>query len=89
MAKSCRRTLSFGWRRLIMFAHVTTPCPACAGTGQILDRAAFGAQMQAKREAAGLTLRELAERMEMSIGYVSDLEHGRKAWGDGITWKYG
>jgi len=58
----------------------TKKCPKCNGTGTVTDYAALGAEHQRMRIAASLTLREVAEIMGISIGYLSDLEHGRKSW---------
>lgn len=55
-------------------------CPHCNGTGKVTDHAKLGARLQRKREKAGLTLREVGNAMGISIGYLSDLEHGRKPW---------
>lgn len=64
------------------------PCSHCNGSGTVRDEAAFGAEMQAKREAAKVLLREMARHMELSIGYISDLEHGRKKWRGGLILAY-
>ena len=66
----------------------TRTCSACNGTGREQDDAAIGAQMQARRERAGLTLREVGKRIDYSIGYVSDLEHGRKRWSEELQAAY-
>ncbi len=42
------------------------------------DAALFGERLHELREKRGLTLRDLAERAEMSLTYVSDLERGQK-----------
>lgn len=60
----------------------TIPCRHCAGTGRLLDVKAIGIAMQARREKAGLTLREVAADMGISVGYLSDREHGRKQYAD-------
>ncbi len=44
------------------------------------DVAAFGAQLRAKRQAAGLSQQELAERSGMSIRAISNLERGLTRW---------
>lgn len=58
----------------------TEPCAKCDGTGRVTDHTALGADFQQKRRAAGYTLRQIASLMGISIGYLSDLEHGRKHW---------
>jgi hypothetical protein len=55
-------------------------CPKCHGTGKVRDDAELGKQMQDKRKAAGFTLKHVAEGMGVSIGYLCDLEHGRRLW---------
>jgi transcriptional regulator with XRE-family HTH domain len=65
-----------------------TVCQTCNGTGWVRDEKAFGATMQAKRKAAKATLQDVAKRMELSIGYISDLEHGRKRWRGGLIIAY-
>lgn len=60
----------------------TIPCSNCGGTGRVFDTKAIGKAMQARREKAGLTLREVAAEMKISVGYLSDREHGRKQYQD-------
>lgn len=65
----------------------TIACPRCLGTGRILDAKAIGKAMQARREKAGLTLREVAAEIGISIGYLGDREHGRKQYSDAAEWE--
>lgn len=58
----------------------TKTCPHCGGSGLIPDNSSIGAEMQKLRTQANITLREVAGLMNISIGYLSDLEHGRKRW---------
>lgn len=67
----------------------TLICPHCKGTGRIRDERVFGREMQKRRKTARLTLRELSTELGKSIGYLSDLEHGRKRWGQGMIIAYG
>lgn len=55
-------------------------CPRCKGTGKVRDEAKLGGQMQERRKAANLTLREVSKQMGITIGYLCDLEHGRRIW---------
>lgn len=61
---------------------LTIPCPTCSGTGRLPDVKAIGKAMQARREKGGLTLREVAAELGISIGYLSDREHGRRQYAD-------
>lgn len=56
------------------------PCSKCGGCGREADNAARGRMLQKFRKRAKVTLREVAALLNLSIGYISDLEHGRKAW---------
>lgn len=58
----------------------TIQCPKCKGSGVVPDPKAKGAELMRARKAAGVTLQEIASILELSIGYISDLEHGRKRW---------
>lgn len=63
-------------------------CPHCGGSGSVPDPAYYGAEARKTREAAGLSLREVARRMSLSVAYISDLELGRRNWGDEISKRY-
>lgn len=52
-------------------------CPRCHGDGQI--RLVNPRWLRETRERAGLTLREMARRLDFSAAYVCDIEHGRRA----------
>jgi len=49
-------------------------CTGCAGYGVLLD----GATAREIRRRANLTLKQVAERMGVSIVHVSDLERGNR-----------
>lgn len=66
----------------------TACCRHCNGTGKGFDHKAYGKFMAANRRAAGLKLRELAITSRMSVGYLCDLEKGRRDWNQSITDKY-
>lgn len=55
-------------------------CPRCGGSGRIADPAATGALFRGARQKLGLSLREVARRSGFSVGYLCDLELGRRAW---------
>lgn len=52
-------------------------CPTCGGDGRI--RLVNPIWLRVKREKAGLTMREVAKRLEISAAYLCDIEHGRRA----------
>ncbi len=58
----------------------TLECPKCGGTGTLPDPREEGAKMRRAREKGGVSLHELARRTGLSVGYLSDLELGRRAW---------
>jgi len=41
--------------------------------------------MRKKRQAAGVSLREVARRMSLSAAYVSDLELGKRRWSNRLS----
>lgn len=47
---------------------------------EVIDHEATGQRFRAAREAAKISLREMARRLGMSAPYVSDLELGRRNW---------
>lgn len=55
-------------------------CPLCGGCGTIADDRELGQALKKHREASGVTLREVGRRLGFSAAYISDLEHGRRAW---------
>jgi len=61
-------------------SEAARPCPRCGGLGVVRDDVICGEAMQRLRLAAGVVLREAAAVMGLSVGYISDLEHGRKPW---------
>lgn len=63
-------------------------CPKCGGTGKIQDDNSLGESMKKKRQKAHLTLKKVAEHMKLSVGYVCDLEHGRRIWRADIEKRY-
>ena len=47
-----------------------------------------GAEARKARLAAGLTQGQIAKRMEISVGYVSDLELGQNRWTEELIARY-
>lgn len=62
--------------------YKTMPCPKCHGTGAVRDDRDVGMEMKARRVEARVSLREMSRRMGFSAPYVSDMEHGRRAWNE-------
>lgn len=56
-------------------------CPTCAGKGNIPNPEMIGATLAKERKAAGVSGKAIALRMDLSPGYISDVELGRR----GIT----
>lgn len=63
-------------------------CPRCSGSGFIPDPRHQGSRARALRREAALSLREIARRMDLSAGYISDLELGRRGWNDELMKRY-
>jgi len=59
-------------------------CSTCGGTGRV----STGMEARQLRKAAGLSLREVARRMELSAAYVCDLEHGYRALNHSLWERY-
>lgn len=59
---------------------MSIPCTRCGGNGQEPDFRIEGHVMRCLRVSKGLTLRELARRMELSPPYLSDMELGRRQY---------
>ena len=47
---------------------------------KIIDHAESGKRIRGMRTRAGISLKTLAIKLELSSAYVSDLEHGRRNW---------
>ncbi len=58
--------------------NLTKPCPECHGSGRVPDAAKVGAKYKARRTAKRLTLARVARAMGISVGFLCDMEHGRK-----------
>jgi predicted transcriptional regulator len=72
----------------VMRIEKTRPCEWCNGTGQRENAAYRGQEMRKLREASGMSLRRVAELMEFSAAYISDLELGRRDWSTKLITAY-
>lgn len=50
------------------------PCPQCGMPRSVIN----GQWLRDVRKKAGLTLREMAKRVEVSPAYICDIEHNRR-----------
>lgn len=50
------------------------PCSQCGAPQRVVD----GSWLRARREAVGLSLREMAKRLDVSAPYLSDIERNRR-----------
>lgn len=62
------------------------PCKSCAGTGQTTTIS--GKEMRKIRERVGIGLRAMAERIDVSPAYLSDLELGRRIFSEWLAEKF-
>ena len=63
-------------------------CPRCGGTGVVDNDRERGQFFRGLRIESGLAQREVARRTGFSVGYICDLEHGRRAWNLKVTEAY-
>lgn len=60
-------------------------CENCSGTGIVQ----FDAEaLKFKRLRKGRTLAFVAQRMKITVSYLCDLEHGRRAWSADLIKRY-
>lgn len=55
-------------------------CPFCFGTGISTDQAKFGAAMRTQRLLHDKTLEQVAQSTGITVGYLANLELGRRRW---------
>lgn len=58
----------------------TPKCKRCGGTGIEPDQPKIASDMREKRLALGLTLATLSQHLGISAAFLSDMEHGKRAW---------
>lgn len=61
---------------------MSMPCDKCAGTGLMNDPRVTGQMLRKEREQAGMSLRAMAQKVQRSAAYLSDLERGRRNWSE-------
>ncbi|MEQ1762568.1 MAG: helix-turn-helix transcriptional regulator [Pyrinomonadaceae bacterium] len=64
--------------------NFTATCSRCNGSGKVSEtfHRSAGAWVKGMRKEQKLTLKVVSESLGWSIGYLSDLENGRKNWSD-------
>lgn len=73
---------------IVVATCLTAPCRTCAGSGLLLDNASVGALLRQERTADGYTLRQVDQRMTISIAYLSNLECGQRRWTPALIERY-
>lgn len=66
-----------------MIEHEHVTCTKCSGSGYI-ERVA-GLWARKLREDAGLTLQQIAKRLGISVGHLSDMELGNRTMSEDIA----
>ena len=61
-------------KRIVVPKFTHGSCPTCGTPRSIIN----GQWLRTEREIAGLSLREMARRLEFSAPYLSDIEHNRR-----------
>lgn len=83
-------TSPFYYNNMNLFYHLEDfvteikACKACKGTGEIdkINHVDVGRYIRRLRKHAGLTQGQVSELTGYSVGYLCDLEYGRKDWRD-------
>lgn len=55
-------------------------CARCNGEGVEPDETKMGVRFRKLREEAGLTIKQVSEKMRVSMGHLSSLENGKRHW---------
>lgn len=55
-------------------------CPKCLGTGAVPDDTKIGRRLKTRRIKAGVGLREIARRLDVTAPFVAYLENGERRW---------
>ena len=58
--------------------NFTKTCSRCDGTGLEYDNPDFAENARQQRRMAEISLRKLAVEMKVSVGYLSELERGKR-----------
>jgi DNA-binding XRE family transcriptional regulator len=59
---------------------VKPKCPCCDGSGKELNAISIGKRQRQLRITAGIGLRDLAKRLQLSHTYLTLLEQGKRKW---------
>jgi predicted transcriptional regulator len=65
---------------------VKRACSNCQGTGKV--DCILGSKMRELRERAGISVRAMAGRIEISAMYLSDLELGRRQFSEKLAERF-
>ena len=60
--------------------HPQKACRRCYGSGLEPDHVTIGLNMRRRRLDASMTLKDLAEKLDVTKAHCSDLELGKRTW---------
>lgn len=79
MAAARRRRGQEPPQEQVRIPRVAEPCRYCDGTGHQIDDAAVGRMLRERREARGISLREIARRLGKSATYIQSVECAQRS----------
>lgn len=65
----------------------TKTCGNCGGSGSVPDDN-VGAGLREEREKAGVTMKDMAEALNISASYLTDLERDNRRWTNELMESY-
>ena len=74
LTKNKRAGMSAAHKRLGVQKFMDEPCVSCGTPRTVIN----GRWLRLEREIAGMTLREMARRLDYSAAYICDVEHNRR-----------